>query len=356
MSAGFGMRRSAVLFGLVLVLGACAQTPGAPSTPSSSLSAASTSSDPNLYASGVVNLPFGANGSVEMAREGSECVAIGSYWAVESRAKVHVLDGKGVVAGVGGLGPGKLVEDEATGESAGCSWEFKVPVERGGRVYYVQVIDWRTENITETRLEDESIILVPSASTRSDTEIPEQASGATSDAEEPSSSNPAPAPSSSTPPSLSPEQQLEEAYKVRYEEAGVEAIGGVGSASALAKRQCETLVIVDGEDAGRVPFAMAAAPNLDPIGVEVFCSQFVQHLEAALRGFSDGARTVGLDIEAGTYRTAARVSDCYWERTTENGSIIANDFVSYAPEGVIVTVNDGEGFVTSRCGGWLPAS
>lgn len=67
---------------------------------------------------------------------------------------------------------------------------------------------------------------------------------------------------------------------------------------------------------------------------------------------TDGTYTLGKDLEPGTYRTGPRTKGCYWSRTTGGGSIIANDFVGFAPDGVTVTVNPGEGFESSNCGVW----
>jgi hypothetical protein len=69
--------------------------------------------------------------------------------------------------------------------------------------------------------------------------------------------------------------------------------------------------------------------------------------------FEDGNWAVGADVMPGTYRTAAGVRNCYWERTTKGGDTIANDFVSYAVEGVTVTINSTDGGFTSKtCGTW----
>lgn len=66
----------------------------------------------------------------------------------------------------------------------------------------------------------------------------------------------------------------------------------------------------------------------------------------------DGTYIVGKNLEPGTYRTKPEVKDCYWSRNTGGGSIIANDFISFAPDGATVTVYPGEGFESSRCGVW----
>lgn len=71
----------------------------------------------------------------------------------------------------------------------------------------------------------------------------------------------------------------------------------------------------------------------------------------------DGTFVVGREIAEGTYQVAVPagangVHDCYWERTSPQGGTIDNDFVSFAPQGPVVTVYDGEGFVSKRCGSW----
>lgn len=68
--------------------------------------------------------------------------------------------------------------------------------------------------------------------------------------------------------------------------------------------------------------------------------------------FTDGTYVVGQDIQAGTYQTQGSVHDCYWERTDGQGGTIANDLITFAPQGPVVTVYAGEGFVSERCGTW----
>jgi hypothetical protein len=74
-------------------------------------------------------------------------------------------------------------------------------------------------------------------------------------------------------------------------------------------------------------------------------------------GMGDGTYAVGKDVSAGTYQVkvptgANGIHDCYWERTAPQGGTIANDFLTYAPEGPVVTIYDGEGFVSKNCGDW----
>lgn len=71
----------------------------------------------------------------------------------------------------------------------------------------------------------------------------------------------------------------------------------------------------------------------------------------------DGNYAVGKDIAAGTYQIqvpagANGVHDCYWERAGAQGGTIANNFITYAPQGPVVTIYAGEGFTSQRCGTW----
>lgn len=73
--------------------------------------------------------------------------------------------------------------------------------------------------------------------------------------------------------------------------------------------------------------------------------------------FVDGTYEVGKRIQAGIYQVAVPdgatgVHNCYWERTTPTGGIIANDFINFAPQAPTVSVSNGEGFVSERCGTW----
>lgn len=106
----------------------------------------------------------------------------------------------------------------------------------------------------------------------------------------------------------------------------------------------------------------------DPLAAKYLCPKYSDAMALAVTGFYDGSYSVtknpssdwfDSEIAPGTYRTtinqgAAGVHDCYWERTTGSGRTIDNDFVSFAPKGVTVTVKAGEGFVSDGCGAWLP--
>ena len=70
--------------------------------------------------------------------------------------------------------------------------------------------------------------------------------------------------------------------------------------------------------------------------------------------FGDGTRTVGRDIEPGTYIATADVgSSCYWAILTSgsNGSdIVDNDIPGGGRPSV--TISAGQDFKSSRCGSW----
>lgn len=70
--------------------------------------------------------------------------------------------------------------------------------------------------------------------------------------------------------------------------------------------------------------------------------------------FADGIYRVGIDIEAGTYRSTAVSDTCYWERLRGFGGtleeIIAND-IGISPTIVTIASTDA-GFRSNRCGGW----
>jgi hypothetical protein len=84
------------------------------------------------------------------------------------------------------------------------------------------------------------------------------------------------------------------------------------------------------------------------------CPRHLPLWKKASTAITDGVYTVGEDFPAGTYRTTGgRVTRCYWERSTPGGDTIANEYINNAPKGVTVTVREGEGFTSRRCGTWV---
>ncbi|MEV3996734.1 hypothetical protein AB0K62_13790 [Streptomyces halstedii] len=59
-------------------------------------------------------------------------------------------------------------------------------------------------------------------------------------------------------------------------------------------------------------------------------------------------------IPPGTYRAAGSMKDCYWERTSESGEIVDNNFATSA-RAITVTIASSDGQFTSRgCAVWKP--
>lgn len=71
---------------------------------------------------------------------------------------------------------------------------------------------------------------------------------------------------------------------------------------------------------------------------------------------TDGNVVVGdelMQLAPGTYVTEGSVRDCYWERVSEDGSTIDNDFVVGAPQVRITIAPTDAGFNSEGCGRWL---
>ncbi|MFI6416119.1 hypothetical protein ACIBG6_01580 [Streptomyces sp. NPDC050842] len=59
-------------------------------------------------------------------------------------------------------------------------------------------------------------------------------------------------------------------------------------------------------------------------------------------------------IAPGTYRVEGSMSQCYWERTREDGEIIDNRFATSARK-ITVTIAPSDGqFTSENCGTWKP--
>jgi hypothetical protein len=87
------------------------------------------------------------------------------------------------------------------------------------------------------------------------------------------------------------------------------------------------------------------------------CPDLLPDVDLARRAILNGNYIVGTDIPAGTYQTlVGRLEDCYWARLSGTGDIIDNDFISFSPGQVSVTVRAGEGFEVDGCGPWIAPS
>lgn len=171
-------------------------------------------------------------------------------------------------------------------------------------------------------------------------------------------------PSPSPEPTLSEREIEDQTYANLHSEAGTEPRGGLASGGSDGRMMCTMLRNEFGGDpGGATGLLMNLKPpgggELDEPAIAAFCPEFSEPLRVARTGFGEGTWLVGTDIPAGQYRTfvepgTSGTTDCYWERTSGSGATLANDFVALAPEGVTVTISEGEGFVTRGCGGWLP--
>ncbi|WP_143459156.1 hypothetical protein [Leifsonia sp. ALI-44-B] len=103
-------------------------------------------------------------------------------------------------------------------------------------------------------------------------------------------------------------------------------------------------------------FALRLADPYAKAAIAGYCPELGAAKAEADAYLEDGDYRVGGDgIAPGTYVTTKNRKDCYWERHTLNGDILANDFITAAPDGVSVTVRSGEGFSVSGCGLWRKA-
>ncbi|MER8003036.1 hypothetical protein [Streptomyces sp. NPDC095613] len=149
-----------------------------------------------------------------------------------------------------------------------------------------------------------------------------------------------------------------------------------GSASEFVTDICESLPESGVEGASR-PQWLAEGGYLEgdgaavlQAGVPKLCPKWTATVKAAVSGDYDRWVTSGeyevaakpgpADAESdvqwmrpGTYRTEGALSDCYWERTAEDGQIIDNQFATQARR-ITVTVRDGELFKSEQCGAWKP--
>jgi hypothetical protein len=88
----------------------------------------------------------------------------------------------------------------------------------------------------------------------------------------------------------------------------------------------------------------------------VSCPEYIDTVNLAQRCIhGSGTYVVGQSVAPGTYQTKAGIKNCYWARLTGGGSIIDNDFVSFAAYGATVTILSSDAaFETDGCGSWLP--
>ncbi|MFB7359596.1 hypothetical protein [Streptomyces gardneri] len=101
-------------------------------------------------------------------------------------------------------------------------------------------------------------------------------------------------------------------------------------------------------------------------GVPKLCPGSTGAVKAAVSGkydrwFGNGTYVVSSKpiegeetIPPGTYQAVGKMDDCYWERTSESGEIIANSFATSARK-ITVTIRSSDGqFTSERCAAWRP--
>ncbi|MFD3336136.1 hypothetical protein ACFWV1_26335 [Streptomyces sp. NPDC058700] len=158
------------------------------------------------------------------------------------------------------------------------------------------------------------------------------------------------------------------------DEKGWEYDGLYSTASAFVKDICESLPVSAIDGASR-PQWLAGSGNLDgdgkailQAGIPKLCPKWMPTLKQAVAGdydrwFTSGTYVVsskpaaeGQDemIPPGTYRAEGRMENCYWERTSEAGEILDNNFATSARK-ITVTIRSSDGQFTSEgCAVWKP--
>lgn len=144
---------------------------------------------------------------------------------------------------------------------------------------------------------------------------------------------------------------------------------GYAQASEYVLMMCESMDAW-GEGAAEtlasnhVPDMTADEKTVLKAGAKPLCARHAAEIgealggEVSVRTMSSGTyeivKDAGLGKEVappGTYETSGDLSDCYWERTTEGGDIIDNQFATAARK-IRVTVRAGELFTSQGCGTW----
>ncbi|MFI5682092.1 hypothetical protein [Streptomyces cellulosae] len=148
------------------------------------------------------------------------------------------------------------------------------------------------------------------------------------------------------------------------------------SASEYVQDMCDSLYVSAKEAASR-PQWLAESGNMDgdgkailEVGIPKLCPEWSKTLRQAVSGkydrwFGDGNYDVKVapgptdadsdveEIVPGQYRTRGDLSECYWERASQSGTIIANNFATQARV-ITVMLRAGELFHAEGCGIWKP--
>lgn len=146
-----------------------------------------------------------------------------------------------------------------------------------------------------------------------------------------------------------------------------------GSAAEFVSDMCESLP-TSGAGMSTRPQWLAEGGYLEgdgaailQAGVPKLCPKWTSVVKQAVSGdyerwYSSGTYRVSSKpgtvddpaIPPGTYRSEGKLEDCYWERTSESGEIIDNNFATSARR-ITVTIRASDGqFTSERCGVWKP--
>ena len=155
-----------------------------------------------------------------------------------------------------------------------------------------------------------------------------------------------------------------EASQDRAYVAARAAAGQLASSAVYGRAYCSKLTTDYPLDTDLVAFRFLmnwSGVGEDLQAISVYCPQYQPVLDSLGSRFLDGKYAVGdasslygtspRTIAAGTYAMGP-TQDCYWERSTGAGGIIANDFIGNSVSGFTVSINVGEGFSASGCGTW----
>lgn len=112
----------------------------------------------------------------------------------------------------------------------------------------------------------------------------------------------------------------------------------------------------DGDAQAKAPVTVTVtAVEIQPTTVTRTVTQTVPPGPVAT--FDDGLFEVGVDVPAGTFRTAgpdgSNATGCYWSRIAPSGDVIANGVLH---EPGTVTMSNGDRFDTTGCQPWQLAT
>ncbi|MEU5660089.1 hypothetical protein ABZ802_31400 [Streptomyces sp. NPDC047737] len=194
-------------------------------------------------------------------------------------------------------------------------------------------------------------------------------------------------PTMSVPPTPEPVPTVEEPVYAAGPEGDIDRLADekgwvvddlYGSASAFVTDICDSLPVsaVDGMSRPEwlAEHLEGSGEDVLKVGIPKLCPKWTKTLNQAVSGdydrwFGGGTYIVSSKppteeqlaededaqtIPPGTYRSKGAMEDCYWERTSESGEIIANNFATSA-RSITVTIAASDGQFTSEgCEMWKP--